>query len=159
MYIIQKFHNFQNQIYVIHFKNININNFELKRWSPFVFPSTSQAQNKSNMWGNGQTILSSDTFLSLPTRSDLDLLIPICKTSPFRDIGFHRMRLHILFLLNETTKAKKCFSFIHILGDVSGEWRAHLYHHQSFIRNPREEKSLKTCHNRLRTNMFHSPPS
>ena len=130
---------------------------------PFVFPSThpstSQAQNKSNMWGNGQTILSSDTFLSLPTRSDLDLLIPICKTSPFRDIGFHRMRLHILFLLNETTKAKKCFSFIHILGDVSGEWRAHLYHHQSFIRNPREEKSLKTCHNRPRTNMFHSPPS
>lgn len=104
-------------------------------------------------------ILSSDTFLSLPTRSDLDLLIPICKTSPFRDIGFHRMRLHILFLLNETTKAKKCFSFIHILGDVSGEWRAHLYHHQSFIRNPREEKSLKTCHNRPRTNMFHSPPS
>ena len=89
----------------------------------------------------------------------LDLLIPICKTSPFRDIGFHRMRLHILFLLNETTKAKKCFSFIHILGDVSGEWRAHLYHHQSFIRNPREEKSLKTCHNRPRTNMFHSPPS
>ena len=31
MYIIQKFHNFQNQIYVIHFKNIIINNFELKR--------------------------------------------------------------------------------------------------------------------------------
>lgn len=116
----------------------------------FNQPSTKQKQHVRE-W--------SDTFLSLPTRSDLDLLIPICKTSPFRDIGFHRMRLHILFLLNETTKAKKCFSFIHILGDVSGEWRAHLYHHQSFIRNPREEKSLKTCHNRPRTNMFHSPPS